>query len=166
MRIVLFTSAFMVLAVCAVGQNLSSQSETPVHVRRLTLVASDLPAANRQQIASSLEGGTYAPTGLAKRIRRSLLDQGYFQARTDDPRVSVIGNQDQEGLADVSVEVEPGDRYDLGNLSFEGASVFPQDVLRRQFPIDTGSLFNATAIAKGLDNLKELYVESGYPMLQ
>ena len=39
---------------------------------------------------------------------------------------------------------------------------FPADQLRSQFPIANGSVFNATFIGKGLDNLKNLYQSQGY----
>ncbi|MGB6691068.1 MAG: POTRA domain-containing protein [Terracidiphilus sp.] len=92
-----------------------------------------------------------------------LQDLGYYKARAEDPQVSVIGKEGEASYGDVSVRVEEGDRYYLGEITFPGASLFDPYELRRQFPIDRGSLLNTTAIGTGLDRLREMYADRGYP---
>jgi hypothetical protein len=62
----------------------------------------------------------------------------------------------------VAVQVSAGAIYQISEIRFERASVFPVELLRRQFPIANDSVFKATPIGKGLDNLKNLYASHGY----
>jgi outer membrane translocation and assembly module TamA len=64
--------------------------------------------------------------------------------------------------ADHSVSVEPGARYALGDITFQDAKAFSSDQLRRQFPLRGGELLYAAEMAKGLENLRTLYVAKGY----
>jgi hypothetical protein len=53
-------------------------------------------------------------------------------------------------------------RYRLKSISFEHATVFSADELRRQFPVRSGEKFDVAAIRKGLDNVRALYCSAGY----
>jgi len=59
--------------------------------------------------------------------------------------------------------VEEGDRYRLGSITFTGKQG-PQNTkaLRAQFAVKDGDWFNATLMAKGLENLKKAYGGAGY----
>jgi outer membrane protein insertion porin family len=115
--------------------------------------------------ASKLEEDT-------ERVRRALQDRGYFRAGVGDP-VTHIRNEG--GLSfftfrprkgkriDIRIPVEEGARYRLGGVTFTGnAHVQNVKALRSQFPTKDGELFNATAIGKGLDNLRKAYGSLGY----
>jgi outer membrane protein insertion porin family len=59
--------------------------------------------------------------------------------------------------------IEEGGRYRLGNIVFTGnKAVTNARALRATFVIKDGEWFNATAISKGLDNLKKAYGQLGY----
>jgi outer membrane protein insertion porin family len=133
-----------------------------VLVRTLTIVSNELPEGERLQIVHNYQGGTYQPDELAERIRQKLRDLGYANANVDEPQLSAIRDKTAPRSADVTIQVTPGTKYHIGEIRFMGATVFPPDELRRQFPIGTGALFNATIIGKGLDNLRKLYVSAGY----
>jgi outer membrane translocation and assembly module TamA len=158
------TGVFLFLAFVTVGfsQDAGQTSDNSVKVRSLTIVGGDLPDAERQRIAHSFQGGAYPPDELAERVRQSLRDLGYCYARVETPQLSAIDEAPLPHSANVSIQVQPGARYHLGEIRFQGASLFSSDQLRRQFPIEAGSLFNATALGKGLDGLKNLYAEKGY----
>jgi outer membrane translocation and assembly module TamA len=162
MRIVIGSLLLLFLASFGRAQESAPAPEPMVQVRALTIVAGDLPAADRQRIEHSLQGGTCGVQELAERVRLSLLDLGYYNARTKTPQLAAIHDGQPSRSAEVSIQVEPGVQYRLGEIGFQGASVFPPDQLRRQFPIEAGSLFNASSIGKGLEGLKDLYVENGY----
>jgi outer membrane protein insertion porin family len=115
--------------------------------------------------ASKLEEDT-------ERVRRALQDRGYFRAGVNDP-ITHIRNEGglsfftfrprQGKRIDIRIPVEEGLRYRLGGVTFTG-NTHVQNVkaLRAQFPTKDGELFNATAIGKGLDNLRKAYNSLGY----
>jgi outer membrane protein insertion porin family len=162
MRIVIGSLFLLSFGCAGVAQASAQAPEAAVQVRTLTIVASDLPEADRQRIEDSLQGGTYGLEELAERARQNLRDLGYYSAHVETPQLSAINEFPPSRSADVSIQVEPGAQYRLGEIAFQGASVFPPDQLRRQFLIEAGSLFNATRIGKGLEGLKDLYLEKGY----
>src|ERR1700677_434814 len=115
--------------------------------------------------ASKLEEDT-------ERVRRALQDRGYFRAGVSDP-ITHIRNEGglsfftfrprQGKRIDIRIPVEEGPRYRLGGVTFTGnAHVQNVKALRAQFPTKDGELFNATAIGKGLDNLRKAYGSLGY----
>ncbi len=115
--------------------------------------------------ASKLEEDT-------ERVRRALQDRGYFRAGVADP-ITHIRNEGglsfftfrprQGKRIDIRIPVEEGQRYRLGGVTFTGnAHVQNVKALRAQFPTKDGEWFNATAVGKGLDNLRKAYGSLGY----
>src|SRR3984885_9083034 len=115
--------------------------------------------------ASKLEEDT-------ERVRRALQDRGYFKAAVADPITRI---RNEGGLSfltfrprkgkriDIKLPVEEEQRYRLGGVTFTG-NTHVQNVkaLRAQFPTKDGEFFNATAIGKGLENLRKAYNSLGY----
>ncbi len=115
--------------------------------------------------ASKLEEDT-------ERVRRALQDRGYFRATVDIPTTHI---RNEGGLSfftfrprtgkriDIRMPIEEGERYRLGGVTFTG-NTHVQNVkaLRSQFPTKDGEWFNATAVGKGLDNLRKAYGSLGY----
>jgi len=115
--------------------------------------------------ASKLEEDT-------ERVRRALQDKGYFRAGVDTPTTHI---RNEGGLSfftfrprtgkriDIRMPIDEGERYRLGGVTFTG-NTHVQNVkaLRAQFPTKDGEWFNATAVGKGLDNLRKAYGSLGY----
>src|SRR5271156_5804983 len=115
--------------------------------------------------ASKLEEDT-------ERVRRALQDRGYFRASVDIPTTHI---RNEGGLSfftfrprtgkriDIRMPIDEGERYRLGGITFTG-NTHVQNVkaLRAQFPTKDGEFFNATAIGKGLENLRKAYNSLGY----
>ena len=115
--------------------------------------------------ASKLEEDT-------ERVRRAMQDRGYFKAAVADPITHI---RNEGGLSfltfrprkgkriDIKIPVEEEQRYRLGGVTFTG-NTHVQNVkaLRAQFPTKDGEWFNATAIGKGLENLRKAYNSLGY----
>ncbi len=115
--------------------------------------------------ASKLEEDT-------ERVRRALQDRGYFRATVDIPTTHI---RNEGGLSfftfrprtgkriDIRMPIDEGERYRLGGVTFTG-NTHVQNVkaLRAQFPTKDGEWFNATAVGKGLDNLRKAYGSLGY----
>jgi outer membrane protein insertion porin family len=115
--------------------------------------------------ASKLEEDT-------ERVRRALQDRGYFRAGVADP-ITRIRNEGglsfftfrprQGKRIDIRIPVEEGERYRLGGITFTGNTHVPNvKALRSQFPTKDGEFFNATAVGKGLENLRKAYGSLGY----
>jgi outer membrane protein insertion porin family len=115
--------------------------------------------------ASKLEEDT-------ERVRRAMQDRGYFKAAVADPITHI---RNEGGLSfltfrprkgkriDIKIPVEEEQRYRLGGVTFTG-NTHVQNVkaLRAQFPTKDGEFFNATAVGKGLENLRKAYNSLGY----
>jgi outer membrane protein insertion porin family len=115
--------------------------------------------------ASKLEEDT-------ERVRQAFRDKGYYNAAVEEPKTHI---RDQGGLnwltfrpnngkrIDILMPVEEGDRYRLGSITFTGnKAVKNEKALRATFAVKDGEWFNATMIAKGLENLKKAYGAMGF----
>lgn len=162
MRILLGVLFLSTLSNIALGKECVAylwDSKPDVRIHRLTIESNTLPSQDREQIVRSLEHCTWFQAELSDRIRLALRDLGYYKAIADEPSVSFI----KQGIdADVSVKVEEGPQYHIGDIRFAKASLFPPDRLREQFPILPGDLFNATKFGRGLEQLRNLYATEGY----
>jgi outer membrane translocation and assembly module TamA len=154
-----------ILIVFCLALAVRAQSPTPpaaVGVRTLTIVSNDLPQADRERVIRSLQRQPYSREEFEERVRLSLRNLGYAYARVEEADLSGLRQGWDGASADISVKVAPGAQYRLGTIQFHGATLFPPDQLRSQFPIQTGSLFCATSIQYGLERLKRLYEDKGY----
>ncbi len=107
-----------------------------------------------------------------ERVRQAYRDKGYANAAVEEPKTQI---RDEGGLnwftfrprkgkrIDIQLTIEEGGRYRLGTITFTGnKQITNQKALRAQFSLKDGDWFNATAIGKGLDNLKKAYGSLGY----
>jgi outer membrane translocation and assembly module TamA len=160
MRVVAGLLMLPVLVAAAHAQD-AKPPET-IRVRSLTVISTTLPETGRQSIVAKMQGIETDAEELQERVQQALRDLGYYFAKADAPQASAIEEKQGNRWADFSVCVDPGALYTLGDVTFENARAFPLDELRRQFPARAGGRFNATGIAKGLDNLRNLYGAKGY----
>src|SRR5208282_4114561 len=107
-----------------------------------------------------------------ERVRQAYRDKGYANAAVEEPKTQI---RDEGGLnwftfrpskgkrIDIQMTLEEGGRYRLGAITFTGNKQIQNvKALRAQFPLKDGDWFNATAVGKGLDNLKKAYGGLGY----
>ncbi len=115
--------------------------------------------------ASKLEEDT-------ERVRQAYRDKGYYAAAVEEPKTQI---RDEGGLnwftfrpnkgkrIDILLPIEEGARYRLGTITFTGnKAVRNERALRATFAVKDGDWFNATAISKGLENLKKSYGTLGF----
>jgi outer membrane translocation and assembly module TamA len=152
------------LALWIAGASQDADLSGTLQVRGLTLISSSLPEPERQRIVHGLQRIETDARGeeLSERVRKYLRDDGHVSARVEDMLVSGITETQSRRSADFSVRVEPGARYALGDITFQDAKAFSSDQLRRQFPLRGGELLYAAEMAKGLENLRNLYAAKGY----
>ena len=108
----------------------------------------------------------------SERVRQAYRDKGYANAAVETPQTQI---RDQGGLnwftfrpnkgkrIDILMPIEEGGRYRLGTITFTGnKAITNTKALRATFDIKDGDWFNATAVSKGLENLKKAYGQAGY----
>jgi outer membrane protein insertion porin family len=120
---------------------------------------------------------TYDATKLeedTERVRAEFQNRGYFKVLVDDPKTEIhdTGHTGfhvplvQAGLGksvDITMPIEEGARYHLGSITFKNNKAIQNtNALRSLFPMKDGDIFSRDKIAKGLENLRKAYGESGY----
>ena len=117
--------------------------------------------------ASKLEEDT-------ERVRAEFQNRGYFKAIVGDPKTEIHDTghtgfhipllMSGPGKAvDITMPVEEGDQYKLGEITFKNNKAVPNTkALRSLFPIKDGEIFSREKIAKGIENLRKAYTELGY----
>ena len=150
------------LASAALGQSRPAEPVNKVRISKVVIESNSLPAADREQIIRSFQQKTYFQPEIGERIRQALQDMGYFKAAVDEPTFPFPPQVEEKGIANVTVKVEPGTQYRLGEIRFEKATVFPSAQLRDLFPLRDSELFSRTRFVKGLENMRKLYETRGY----
>jgi outer membrane protein insertion porin family len=85
-------------------------------------------------------------------------NQGYLQAKFDEPKIEVIGN----GIVAI-VRVEEGLLYRLGRVELDGADRVSAEEIRAMLPLSQGDVVGSDSIGKWLfEDLKKSYGELGY----
>lgn len=158
MRLLTLIALVSALAIPAATQDVP---HAPVYrILKLTLASSDLSRAQRQIIVKAFEGGAYDLDGLGERIRFKLRDTGYEMVKVGEPQIM------HRHLCDIDVRytVQRGAQYRLAGITFQinGNPVFPPTRLRAEFPLADGSVFSTSAVARGLESVKDLYGSDGY----
>jgi len=108
----------------------------------------------------------------SERVRLAYEDRGYLRATVGEPQTHI---RNESGLSlftfrprkgkriDIHMDIEEGERYRLAAIKFTGnTGMANPKALRAIFNIKDGSVFNATAFRKGLDNLRKAYSQDGY----
>ena len=130
-----------------------------VRIHNFVVLSKTLPALDREQLVHLFQQKSYPELEIEERVRQALRDRGYFKAQTND--ISFTPEAGSKAV-DVTVKVEPGPQYRLGQIRFENATVFSSDQLRKLVPLQEGDLFNVTEFSKSLDALRSLYATRGY----
>jgi outer membrane protein assembly factor BamA len=115
-----------------------------------------LPDGDRERVTHLFEHYGSLQDELQPRIERAFRNLGYFKARVDEPKISVTGQRQRTEDVDVSVKVDQGARYRLGEIQFQKASLFPADQCVRSLK-SGGDLLRITKITQGLDERRKLY---------
>jgi hypothetical protein len=162
MHLIVRSLVASVLATAALGQSHPAESANKILISKLVIESNSLPGPDREQIVHSFQQKSYFQLEIGERIRQAFRDIGYFKAVVDEPKFSFPPQAEKRTIANVTVTVEPGTQYRLGEIRFEKATVFPSAQLRDLFPVSTGELFNTTKFVRGLENIRELYGTKGY----
>jgi hypothetical protein len=164
--------SFVVLlaAASAVAQTPSVDIKEPrFHVAVRAVVFDDtvgLPAIVARSAAHAVTSRTYSAdckSEIAEIARDVLQQYGYFKAEIEDPvRFRTVSHTKNMRVVDVHINAILGPRYRLSSVSFRGTTAFPPGVLRGQFPINDGDVFDIAKVRRGIHRMKDLYCSEGY----
>jgi outer membrane protein insertion porin family len=98
-----------------------------------------------------------------QKVRDLYRAAGYKTAVVDEPKLSVIERGSKRKLG-IEIPVDEGERWKLGEIRFDGGSVFNEKVLRNKFKRPRGGWLRRKTIDDGLDGVREMYRNFGHIM--
>ena len=105
------------------------------------------------------------PEGDQKRVEDFYLNNGFVTATVGSPKVSYIegkpGKKPTKGIR-LEIPVSEGDQYRIGEVKFEGMTVFKPELVLPIFKLETGEVYKESKIKKGFDKLRDAYGSQGY----
>ncbi len=146
------------------------QQETPRPKVRIDAVtfpgAIHLPESIWAQIAASLEHASFDSDSdwigeVQQVVTNAWQEHGYFYAEVSAQAHLLSGDPTHQRFS-VTVHVDEGRQYWLGDIQFGYATVFPSQELRNVFPLRDGGVFNIRKIREGFEALRTLYGSQGY----
>lgn len=150
------------LACAGFGQPCFAESANDIRISKLVIESNSLPDVDRERIIRLFQQKTCLQGEIDSRIRSALRDLGYFRAVVDEPKFSFPTQVEGRRIANVTVKVEAGRQYRLGEIHFQNATIYSSTRLRTLFSLRRDELFNTTKIGEGLEDLRRLYGTRGY----
>ena len=91
-------------------------------------------------------------------------DRGYITVRVGEPELRVLEDSTDRRTRYVSlrIPVNEGERYKVGEVTFDGNTVVKPEPLRLLFKLHPNDWYSDKAIRKGLEKAREVYGSVGY----
>ena len=104
---------------------------------------------------------------VAEHLRADFQERGYFRAFLGAPSSLPLGLTDGKQSLRVIVSINPGDQFRLRNISIQSSTPdhalsISAEMLRKQFHLRDGDVFNTTEIREGLNRVQQVYADRGY----
>ena len=104
--------------------------------------------------------------GDLSRLQDFYLNHGYVTATVGEPKISYVdgGGKGKKAKkwAKLVIPVAEGDQYRVGDVKFEGMTVFKEEGVRPLFKLKSGEIYNESRIKKGFDKVRDFYGAQGY----
>ncbi len=112
-------------------------------------------------------GGTYKEEKFAddaENIESFYRDKGYIAARVGQPQLKILEDSKDQTVrwVQLRIPVTEGNRYKVGNFTFDGNTIVDAKALRPLFKLDSGDYYSEKKIRKGLEKAREVYGTGGY----
>ncbi len=127
-------------------------------------------------ITKVMKKDIYSPAALSEdldAVRELYLKAGYKNVVLGEPKIEVrpvkggeAAGPDVKRRLFITIPVEEGDRWKLGEITIEGTDRFPAEVLLRQFERPKGGWLRSKVIDEGLETIRELYSNTGHLFAQ
>ncbi len=92
-------------------------------------------------------------------LRLIYFNEGYVQVKIDRPQVYVT--PDKKNIY-VTIRIEEGEQYDVGEIDFSGDILFPRQELSEAIELNKRTIFSYEVLQKDLSNLQAKYGDLGY----
>lgn len=99
------------------------------------------------------------------RLLEKYLDSGYVTASVGEPQITYTDGGSKKKPVKwmhLSIPVVEGDQYRVGEVKFEGLTVFKPEGLLPIFKLQPGEIYRESHIKKGFEKLRDLYGSQGY----
>ncbi|HLC21323.1 MAG TPA: outer membrane protein assembly factor BamA [Candidatus Methylomirabilis sp.] len=93
------------------------------------------------------------------RIKAFYLDNGYLDIKVEEPEIRVI---EQKRKLEITIRVEEGAQYRVGEVKVTGNTVFATDETLRPLQIAKRGIFSREVLQRDILNLTDRYSERGY----
>ena len=103
-----------------------------------------------------------------EKIRDFYLDHGYVTATVGKPEISYFDGKagflkkKPVKWMKLVVPVTEGDQYRVGDVKFDGLTVFKEEGIRPIFKLETGDVYRESRLKKAYEKLQEAYGTQGY----
>lgn len=107
-------------------------------------------------------GGTYREAAFERDLAALAYfygNEGYIEAKFGKPRVTL--SQDRRYI-DVVLDVTEGEKFFLGDVTFNGDSLFTQEDLRKSFQMEEGDVFSTGILQQQILALTDKFGDEGY----
>jgi outer membrane protein insertion porin family len=100
----------------------------------------------------------------AEKVEEYYRGKGYIQARVGTPEIRTIEDStDKETRwVQLRIPVTEGNRYRVGNLTFDGNKVVDTKFLQPLFKLEKGEYYSEEDVRKGFEKAREIYGAAGY----
>jgi len=99
------------------------------------------------------------------KVENFYLNHGYVTAQIGEPKITygeVKPGKKPKRSMHIEIPVTEGDQYRVGELKFEGLTVFKEEPIRTLFKLKPGDVYKESSIRKGYDKLRDMYGSVGY----
>ena len=112
-------------------------------------------------------GGTFKEDKFeedADKIIEYYRDRGFIAARVGQPDMKILEDENDGSTRWVQlvVPITEGNKYKIGNFTFEGNTIVKGEGLRPLFKVKEGDTYSEKKIRKGLEKAREVYGSGGY----
>lgn len=100
----------------------------------------------------------------AERVEQYYRERGYIQARVGTPEIRTLEDSEdgETRWVELRIPVTEGPRYRVGEVRFEGNTVFNTEALAPLFKIEPGEYYSEKDVREGFEKAQELYGAYGY----
>jgi outer membrane protein assembly factor BamA len=124
-----------------------------------TISTTDLARITSDMIGSCFDEDSEE---MEERVRASFQDRGYFKVEVKSLRFKPRDPLGVPKPVTLEGEVSEGARYKLAEITFVENHAFSSEILRKQFPLKKGDLFERGKVASGLESLRRIYGTRGF----
>lgn len=123
-----------------------------------------LMEVKRWSIISWLTGsGKFKETEFGEdveRLKAYYREQGYLDVEIPDAGIRFLYPDDDR--LDIVIEIREGREYQVGEVSFQGVTLFPPAAIRSTLELQTGDVFAPSKLDEDVQTIQDIYGSRGY----